>query len=60
VLPLLLAVVVAYLIGGASGYLTRGLTAGPAAAAGSVVSACPAGSHAVVWYTARTWECASN
>lgn len=52
------AVVFAFVLGAAGGYTARGLTASAApAVAGHGDSACPAGQHAVVWYTAKTWAC---
>jgi hypothetical protein len=53
-----LGLVVAFAAGGAGGYAAR--TVGSPSAAGSYSSACPAGSHAAVWYTARTWACLPN
>lgn len=61
-LSLLIALVMAFALGGVSGYLVKTF----AAAAGEtrqhqVVSAaqalCPVGSHLVVWYTARVLTC---
>jgi hypothetical protein len=52
-----LGLVVAFAAGGAGGYAAR-TVGGPAAVDHS--SACPAGSHAAVWYTARTWACLPN
>ena len=51
--------IVAFALGTATGYAARTVNS-PAALAGHVSVACPQGTHAVVWYTARTWECAPN
>jgi hypothetical protein len=64
-LPLLVALLAVFFLGGAGGYLVRGLGTPPAAfaqpAADSRPAAiCPAGTHVVVWYTARTWACVSD
>jgi hypothetical protein len=63
-LPLLIALLVVFFLGGAGGYAVRGFgtpTAGLAQRAGSPSAAiCPASTHVVVWYTARTWSCVSN
>lgn len=60
-LALAVAVVCAFVLGAAGGYAARGLTAAAApAATGHAGSACPAGQHAVVWYTSRTWACEPN
>jgi hypothetical protein len=48
-----------FLIGGAGGYLARGLSS-TAAAPAAATSACPAGSHAVVSYTTRSWACVNT
>jgi hypothetical protein len=64
-LSLLIALVMAFSLGGVSGYLVRTL-ATPISEARhqQVVSAaqalCPAGSHLVVWYTARVVTCAGG
>jgi hypothetical protein len=60
VLPLLLALLAAYLLGGASGYVTNGLVAPRTTPVVLAKSACPAGTHAVVWYSAGTWDCEQN
>jgi hypothetical protein len=57
-LPLVVALMAAFVFGGIGGYAARTLNSAPAA--GAAVSACPAGSHAVVWYTARSWACVSD
>jgi len=58
VVPVLVALLTVFLLGGASGYLVKG-TAVPAAAPSvpSASTACPSGTHVTVWYTARTWAC---
>ncbi len=55
-LSLLIALVAMFVLGGAGGYIVRGITT-PAAAAAEPGTLCPAGRHVVVWYTARTWTC---
>jgi hypothetical protein len=57
-LPLLAALLAVFALGGASGYLVKASTT-PAAApsASHALSACPAGMHAEVWYTAHDWAC---
>lgn len=59
-LAVLTALLAAFLLGSASGYLVKGLTPTAATAPPQHATACQAGSHAVVWYTAGTWSCASN
>lgn len=54
------ALLAAFLLGSASGYLVKGLTPSAATTPQQHAAVCPAGSHAVVWYTAGTWSCASN
>lgn len=54
-----LGLVVAFAAGSAGGYAARTVGA-PTAPASHAAAACPAGSHAVVWYTARTWACVPN
>ena len=51
--------IVAFALGTATGYAARTINS-PAAPTGHLSAACPQGTHAVVWYTARTWECAAN
>ena len=53
-----LGLVVAFAAGSAGGYAAR--TVASPSAVGSHSFACPAGSHAAVWYTARTWACLPN
>jgi len=57
---LLTAFLSVFVLGGAGGYLIKGLSASPAAASQSASGSCPASSHAVVWYTARTWSCETD
>ena len=59
-LAVITALLVAFLLGSASGYLVKALTPSPATTLQQHMAACPAGSHAVVWYTAGTWSCVSN
>lgn len=60
-LAVVFAVVLAFVIGAAGGYAARGLSNAPVAAASAHdTSACPAGMHAVVWYSARAWSCVSD
>lgn len=61
-LALVFAIVLAFVVGAASGYAARFVTTPAAAAAQghSTAAACPSGTHAVVWYTAKTWSCLSN
>ena len=55
------AVILAFVAGAAGGYTVRGLSNAPVAAASAHdTSACPPGTHAVVWYSARTWSCISD
>ena len=55
------ALLSAFVLGGTGGYLVRGLSSSPAIAhTTTTFGACPAGSHAVVYYisyTARSWTC---
>lgn len=56
---IVLGLVVAFAAGSAGGYAAR--TVGTATTPAShSAAACPDGSHAVVWYTARTWACLPN
>lgn len=63
-MPSLMAFVVVFLLGAASGYIAEGFVRPTAAAqpvpAAAPATPCPAGTHVVVWYTARTWECVSD
>jgi hypothetical protein len=58
-LAVITALLVAFLLGSASGYLVKALTP-DATTLQQHTAACPVGSHAVVWYTAGTWTCVSN
>jgi hypothetical protein len=58
-LAVITALLVAFLLGSASGYLVKALTP-DATTLQQHTAACPVGSHAVVWYTAGTWSCVSN
>jgi len=49
----------AFALGAVSGYAAKTVTT-PAAPVAQHAAACPQGTHAVVWYTAKTWACASN
>ncbi|HEV2217077.1 MAG TPA: hypothetical protein VGV88_05825 [Candidatus Dormibacteraeota bacterium] len=51
---ILIALIAVFVFGALSGYLVRPSTA---PAAPQAASACPVGTHAVVWYTARSWAC---
>jgi len=46
-----------FLLGGAGGYVVRGLSSSVSTPT-TTTRDCPAGSHAVVSYTAKTWSCA--
>ena len=60
-LPLLVALVAVFVLGALSGFLVRpSSAAAPAPAAQHAATACPANTHVVVWYTARTWACVSD
>ena len=60
-LAVFFAVVIAFFAGAVGGYAARGLTSAPVAAASAHdPSACPAGTHAVIWYSAHAWSCVSN
>lgn len=61
---LLFALLLAFILGGASGYLVRatssvGASTNQRVVAGSALP-CPTGRHVVVWYSAKTWGCVSN
>jgi hypothetical protein len=49
-----------FAIGALGGYAVRAVTTPVVAAAKPAVSACPAGSHVAVWYSARAWGCVSD
>lgn len=55
------AMLAAFALGGTGGYLVRGLSSSPATThTTTTFGACPAGTHAVVYfisYTARSWTC---
>jgi len=59
-LAVITALLAAFVLGSASGYVVKALTPSAAATQQQHSAACPAGSHAVVWYTAHTWSCAGN
>ncbi len=56
------ALLVAFVLGAAAGYSLRPLGGQAAAAAteSRPASACPAGSHAAVYYSARAWSCVAG
>ena len=54
------ALLAAFLLGSASGYLVKALSPSAATPQPQHAAACPSGSHAVVWYTAGTWSCVGN
>jgi len=56
---LLAGLLLAFAVGAVSGYAAKTVTT-PAAAVSRQATACPHGTHAVVWYTAKTWACVSN
>lgn len=53
---LIVGVLLAFFIGAGSGYAAKSITS-PTSAANPAVAACPQGTHAEVWYTARAWAC---
>lgn len=60
-----LAVAVAFLLGGGGGYLIRAssvpiVTPTSHVGTGQTTGSCPAGSHPVVWYTAKTSSCVQD
>ena len=57
-LPLLVTLIAIFVLGALSGFLVR--PAGAPVLRPHAVSVCPASTHAVVWYTARTWECVQD
>ena len=62
-LPVLVALVAMFALGAVSGFLVRPASLAPAAATAAqqhAATACPAGTHVVVWYTARTWACVGD
>ena len=61
ILPVLAALITVFVLGALSGYLVKpSSAAAPATRAATAATACPAGTHVVVWYTARTWACVSG
>jgi hypothetical protein len=54
---LLIALVAAFVIGGAGGYIVRGMTTPATVTAQQSGTLCAAGRHVVVWYTAHVWTC---
>lgn len=59
-LALIAALLLAFVFGGASGYLVKAVTTTASITPQQHVAVCPAGSHAVVFYTAGSWSCVSN
>ena len=57
---LVVALVFGLVAGAAGGYAARALTVPVASATQQAAAACPSGTHAVVWYTAKSWSCVSN
>jgi hypothetical protein len=55
-LVMLIALVSTFVLGGAGGYIVKGITT-PATVAQQPGTLCPAGRHVVVWYTAHAWTC---
>ena len=53
----LIALVAMFILGGAAGYVVKSNSISTAPAAAERGAACPSQSHAVVYYTAHTWEC---
>ena len=53
---LLIALVSMFVLGGAGGYIVKGITT-PVTAAVQPGTLCPTGRHVVVWYTAHAWTC---
>lgn len=63
VLPVLAALITVFVLGALGGYLVKPSNAAapaPIAQRQSAATTCPAGTHVVVWYTARTWACVSD
>ena len=62
---LLAAFLVAFALGGASGFVVKAASL-PAATSNQrvvvlrITEPCPSGSHAVVWYTAHAWGCVGD
>lgn len=59
-MKLAMILVVVTLFGFAAGYAFRGYDLQATTGLRQAASACPVGSHAVVWYTAKTWSCMSD
>jgi len=62
-LPVLVALITVFVLGALSGYLVKpsSTVASPSASQRqSAATACPAGTHVMVWYTAHTWACVSD
>ena len=54
-----------FVLGSASGFVVRAVSAPtaastPAVAVVRVTEPCPSGSHAVVWYSPKAWGCMSD
>lgn len=60
VVELVLALLVAVVLGIATGYTTRALSSPQPPSAPASRTACPLGPHATVWYSARSWACVSD
>jgi hypothetical protein len=58
-IAMLAALLMALVVGGVGGYAIKALST-PAVGSTRVTAACPAGMHAVVWYSAKTWTCQSD
>lgn len=58
---ILVALIAVFAFGAVSGYLVRPASpAAPARATQTLMTACPNGTHVVVFYTARTWACVAG
>ncbi len=62
---LLAAFLLVFVLGSASGFVVRAVSAPtaaltPRAAAVRVAEPCPSGGHAVVWYSVKAWGCMSD
>ena len=55
----LVALLLAFAVGAASGYAVKAVST-PRAAAAVTSAICPAGTHVAVWYSAKSWSCLSN
>jgi hypothetical protein len=63
--PLLTAFLIVFALGSVSGFAFRAVStpiaqSTPRIEVVRVTEPCPVGSHAVVWYSARAWGCASD